>query len=287
MRGRPSGSRVERRRPPRPARHAPRRRCAGAAARAVRSAPTTPRAPPPACPRRTAWPTPGGRWPAAAAGPVVVAGPGRRHADVLLVHPAVHDPDVHELPVRDLPDGARADLVEARRRPRRAARPAAGPSPRETPPGPRARAAPAGCATHASLPGPDLVAGRGRGDGERRRARRRRAATARSPPCGTARHAPSIPGTPRAAPTRRRPSSRPSATMAPHSSARISTTGSAVPLATTTPFSACACGHVRCPRAPASVTPQPPTPVPRATRRRPRSEAGPVPPSTSGPGTGG
>ena len=44
-----------------------------------------------------------------------MTGPARGDTHVLLVHPAVHDPDVHELAVRDLPHRARADLVEASR----------------------------------------------------------------------------------------------------------------------------------------------------------------------------
>ena len=43
----------------------------------------------------------------------VVTGPARGDADVLLVHPGVHDPDVHELAIRDVAHRARADLVEA------------------------------------------------------------------------------------------------------------------------------------------------------------------------------
>ena len=57
----------------------------------------------------------------------VVTGPGRGHADVLFVHPAVHDPDVHELAVRDLADRARSRLVEHGVGPATAARPGDGP----------------------------------------------------------------------------------------------------------------------------------------------------------------
>ena len=92
----------------------PRRRCGAAAARARRSALTIRPARRPACPRRRAGPSTGGPTTRRGGGPGVVTGATRGHADVLLVHPAVHDADVHELAVRaPSPTGLGAGLVEA------------------------------------------------------------------------------------------------------------------------------------------------------------------------------
>ena len=131
---------VGRRRPPWRARRAPRRRCAAATTRAARNAPTPLRAHPPACPRRTAWPTHKPVQRELRGRARVVTGPARGHADVLLVHPRVHDPDVHELPVRDFADRARADLVEAGLGPRPQLAPGGAPSPLGIRRGRRARA---------------------------------------------------------------------------------------------------------------------------------------------------
>ena len=46
-------------------------------------------------------------------GPRVMTGPAGGHSNVLLVHPGVHDTNVHEFAVRDVADRARADLVES------------------------------------------------------------------------------------------------------------------------------------------------------------------------------